>query len=139
MKTTLSILFTGLMAFASVAQGDTYQTLTGYRDSIKIPAGQTAFFVSASQRLILGVQKPGKRELLFRFEDATANFQLTVTNSNRRNLNFLPTPSIQHPVPIAGPATVILRTSGLATLSLPSKTRTYSTSSGPTVRRFAQK
>lgn len=140
MKTTLTVLFTSLMALASTAQGNSYVTLNGFRDSITIPAGQTALVVSASSRLVLGVTNPGKREFQYRFAESQGNqnFVSTFTSSQSRQLNFLPTPSFHNPVPIAGPATLTLRTSGLITISIPEQRRRSSTSSTRPVRRFAK-
>ena len=139
MKTTLTVLFTSLIALASVAQGDTYRTLNGYKASVKIPAGQTAFIVSATSRVVLGVQNPGKREFQYRFERAENGFSYRLGDSASRTRNLLPTPSVHSPVPITGPATLVLRTSGLITLSIPQQTRRASTTtSSRSVRRFAK-
>lgn len=139
MKTTLTVLFTGMMALASVAQGDTYRTLAGYQDSVQIPAGQTAFLVSATSEVVLEVSRSGKRPLQFRFFDAKDSFTFIQNRSSARSRNRLPAPSVNNPVPIAGPAKLTLRTTGLITLSLPEqRTRTTSTSSRNVVRRFAK-
>jgi len=139
MKTTLTIMFTSLMALASVAQGDTYQTLAGYRDEVQIPAGQTAFVVSATSQVVLEVNRAGKRPLQFRFSDANNRNNFQVNLSSHRNRNLLPAPSVNNPVPIAGPAKLILRTTGLITFSVPEQSkRTSSTSTRKTVRRFAK-
>ncbi len=139
MKTTLTVLFTTLLALASVAKGDSYRTLNGYQDSITIPAGQTALIVSATSEVVVGVTNPGRREFQYRFALGSNDFHTTRNITTRRNINLLPTPSFQNPVPIAGPAKLILRTSGLITLSLPEKRhRTSTTSSHNAVRRFAK-
>ena len=137
MKTTLTILFTSWIALASLAQGDTYHTLNGYKTSVDIPAGQTAFVVSASSEVVIGVQNPGKREFQYRFARPQNGFSYRLGQS-RRNSNLLPTPSVHSPVPIAGPAKLILRTSGIVTLSLPEKVQRSSTTSSRSVRRFAK-
>lgn len=138
MKTTLTVLFTSLMALASFAQGDTYRTLAGYKDSIEIPAGQTVLVVSATSRVVIGLERSGKYPQQFRFFEQQGNCLSGVNLSNYRSRNFLPTPSVNNPVPIAGPAKLILRTDGLVTLSLPDHRRTTTTTTGPTVRRFAK-
>ncbi len=140
MKTTLTVLFTSLMALASSAQGDNYRTLNGYRDSVTIPAGQTALVVSVTSQVVLGVESSGKRELQYRFAEpqGSCQCQSTYTNYQNRRWNLLPNPSFQNPVPIAGPAKLVLRTSGLITLSIPEQRRRVSTSSTQAVRRFAK-
>ena len=139
MKTTLTVLFTSLMALASVAQGDTYHTLNGYRDSIQIPAGQTAFIVSATSQVVLGVQSSGKREFQYRFGTAQDNGIYQSTSHTRsQSRNLLSPPSVNNPVPIAGPAKLVLRTSGLITLSMPQQRRRSTTTSTRSVRRFAK-
>ncbi|MGJ8725503.1 MAG: hypothetical protein ACSHYB_13170 [Roseibacillus sp.] len=140
MKTTLTVLFTSLIALASVAQGDTYRTLNGYQDSVQIPAGQTAFVVSATSRVVLGVESSGKRELQYRFADAQKSCRCESSYSTYRNRsqNLFPTPSVNSPVPIAGPAKLVLRSSGMLTISMPQTVRRASTSSSTSVRRFAK-
>ena len=141
MKITLSLLFSSLMALAPLAQGDTYKTLAGYKDAIQIPAGQTALVVSASSRVVLGVERSGKSPLQFRFDEPQrTNFGTPVVSTRFRQQNFFPMPSLQNPVLIAGPVKLILRTDGLLTLSIPDQQRrTTSRNVGPTVvRRFAK-
>ena len=136
MKTTLTILFTSLIALASVAQGDTYRTLNGYQATIQIPDGETAFVVSATTGVVIGVQSAGKRELQYRFAEGKGSCVCQTSYSSYRN--FLPTPSIHSPVPIAGPAKLVIRTSGMITISLPEATRRATTTSSRSVRRFAK-
>ena len=138
MKTTLTVLFASLMTLTAFAQGDNYKTLSGYKDSIQIPAGQTAFVVSASSRVVIGVERPGKHPLQFKFLDPQTNCLNGITLTPDRGRDFLPNPSVNHPVPIAGPAKLILRTDGLITLTLPEVRRKTVTTSGVTVRRFAK-
>lgn len=139
MKTTLTVLFTSLMALASVALGDTYHTLNGYRATIQIPAGQTAFVVSATSEVVLGVGSSGKQEQQFRFASAYNTSDRRSNYSTYRNRNLFPTPSVNSPVPIAGPAKLVLRTSGMITLTMTEQQRRRSTTtSGRTVRRFAK-
>ena len=139
MKTTLTVLFTSLIALAPVALGETYKTLNGYKASFKIPADETVFVVSATSRVVLGVQNPGKREFQYRFERAENGFSYRLGDSASRTRNLLPTPSVNNPVPITGPATLVLRTSGLITLLVPEEVRrTSTTTSARSVRRFAK-
>ncbi len=138
MKKTATVLFTCLLAIASVAKGDTYKTLVGYRDSLKIPAGQTVLVVSSTSNLVIGVERPGKRPHQFRFGELEGGVVNRIRVSSSRNFNLLPTPSVHNPVPIAGPATLIMRTDGLLTLSVPEKRRRSSVTSSGTARRFVQ-
>ncbi|GHC43345.1 hypothetical protein [Roseibacillus persicicus] len=138
MKTTLTVLFTSLMALASFAQGDTYRTLTGYLDTIQVPSGQTAFVVSATSQVVLGVERSGEYPVQFRFAEPRHNCHCQSSYSSYRNRNLLPAPSMNNPVPIAGPAKLVLRTSGMITLSIPDQRRSSITTSGPAVRRFAK-
>ena len=142
MKTTLTVLFTSLIALASVAQGNSYRTLNGYKDAIEIKKGETAFIVTATARVVLGVQNPGKREFQYRFaEPESRSFYQSgyqSGSSSYRNRNLLPAPSVNSPVPIVGPAKLILRTSGMLTLMIPQEARRPATTSSRSVRRFAK-
>lgn len=139
MKTIITALFTSMLVLASAAQGQNYQTLTGYLDTITIPAGQTALVVSASSNLVLEVQGSQDRyPLQFRFRDQDRDNCQWQFSSRSPRRNLLPTPSTQYPVPIAGPIKLTLRTGGMLTIVLSEqRTRPTSITSQSTVRRFA--
>lgn len=139
MKTIIAALFTSMLVLASTAQGQNYQTLTGYLDTITIPAGQTALVVSASSNLVLEVQGSEDRyPLQFRFRDQDRDNCQWQFSSRSPRRNLLPTPSTQHPVPIAGPVKLTLRTGGMLTMVLSEqRARPTSITSQSTVRRFA--
>ena len=139
MKTILSVLFTSLLTIGAYAQSESYRTLSKVRDSITIPAGQTAFIVSSTSQVRLGVAHDCKREVQYSFEDSSVKSQFQITQRTYRNRLTLPQPSLQSPVPIAGPAVLTLRTSGIVTVSFPEKRRHASTSSNSNpVRRLAK-
>ncbi|MEM9079819.1 MAG: hypothetical protein AAGC74_03905 [Verrucomicrobiota bacterium] len=121
-------------------QADQHYTLTGYCDAVVIPAGQTAHIVSASNDLVLQIEKTGRRPVQFQFEQSNncgtwGNIQ---TSSHSRPT--LPAPSSHSPVPIAGPAKLSLRTTGILTLKViqPEVRRRTTTSSSYGPRRYAK-
>ena len=140
MKTALSVLFTSLLALASLAQAQSYCSLNGYLKTIEIPAGQTFLVVSASSNLVLEIKDSGSTQgQQFRFREES-NYSSSRRRLGTTTANFFPTPSIQNPIPIAGPAKLTLRTSGILTLSMPEARRANrrsSTSSRNAPRRFA--
>lgn len=139
MKTIITVLFTSMLVLASAAQGQSYQTLTGYLDTLTIPAGQTALVVSVSSDVVLEVK--GSKDNYgqqFRFRDEHRDDCQWQFSSRSQRRNLLPTPSTQNPIPIAGPIKLTLRTSGMVTIVLSEqRSRPTSITSQSSVRRFA--
>lgn len=139
MKTTLTVLFTSWMALVAPVQAESYQSLNGYLDTIDIPKGQTALIISASSRLVLGVQPHGGRPQQFRFAEPNPGLFFEISNTRSRRNQF-PTPSRDQPVYITGPAKLTLRTDGFLTVVLPTKRMDRGSSSAqPRVRRFVSR
>lgn len=141
MRNTLLLLFTGLIALSSLSQGEEYQTLAGYNESITISAGQTVSVVSATSDLVLGVKRPSKSAQQFRFANQLQGGLQAGNVSRPIRRNVFPVPSVSNPILIAGPVKLTLRTSGLLTVyvSEPEARRRASYSSATSGKKlFAQ-
>lgn len=114
MKSATIVIIAIFTLLGAPASADQFETLAGYRDFIKVPAGETALVLFATDALVVQYQKQGKRPVQFRLGQLRCNNNYNDFVGYR--LRSENRPSTSQPLALVGPAKISLMTDGVVSI-----------------------